>query len=312
MQVQCTNCGQTINRKPSHVAKSPNNFCSHACRANYLATRVTVRCAQCEKEFQRPPSGVGERNFCSDDCRYRYQTGRNKIVGKAGNGAYVAIVCDQCGVSFQRKQNRIRERNFCSPACSNAHKTKLVTIPCDQCGKMHGRKPSEIRDRNFCSLSCMGDYHSAHDTGESSPSWKGGPVTHTCEQCGCTYAVMAAISARSRFCSYGCYGKWQSENKIGENNHHWKGGTPSGEYYGPNWPALSKIVRKRDNYTCQRCGKQQVDRRHPFHVHHIVYLRSFTRDQIDQANDLSNLTTLCQPCHRSVHNGAPLELPGSD
>lgn len=75
--------------------------------------------------------------------------------------------------------------------------------------------------------------------------------------------------------------------------------------YGPGWQRLRKLVLVRDHYACQACGAVEKDQ--PLHVHHKIPLRSFP--SYDQANQLSNLVTLCPSCHRqaelsvSIRNG---------
>lgn len=64
--------------------------------------------------------------------------------------------------------------------------------------------------------------------------------------------------------------------------------------YGPAWDALRQRVRARDRYRCQGCGAPEVLEHH--HVHHKIPLRSFATNQ--QANQLTNLVTLCPSCHR--------------
>jgi 5-methylcytosine-specific restriction endonuclease McrA len=49
----------------------------------------------------------------------------------------------------------------------------------------------------------------------------------------------------------------------------------------------------RDCYTCQQCGKQQVR----LQAHHLVYREQGGKDT------LSNLLTLCEPCHTQLHQG---------
>ncbi len=66
--------------------------------------------------------------------------------------------------------------------------------------------------------------------------------------------------------------------------------------YGPGWPKLRDQVRTRDGYRCQVCGAPEQGRSHD--VHHKAPFRSFTSQQ--QANQLSNLITLCPACHRRV------------
>jgi 5-methylcytosine-specific restriction endonuclease McrA len=57
----------------------------------------------------------------------------------------------------------------------------------------------------------------------------------------------------------------------------------------PGWKRLRREIRKRDDYTCQECGKRQASGKRAYHVHHINY----------DLNDLrpENLITLCRPCH---------------
>jgi DEAD/DEAH box helicase domain-containing protein len=64
--------------------------------------------------------------------------------------------------------------------------------------------------------------------------------------------------------------------------------------YGPNWPAQRKLARARDRYCCQICGAPEQGREHD--VHHRIPFRTFASYQ--QANQLSNLLTLCRSCHR--------------
>lgn len=63
-----------------------------------------------------------------------------------------------------------------------------------------------------------------------------------------------------------------------------------------NYPARDHeqyrlIVLRRDNRTCQHCGKS----RERLYVHHI------TPREHGGTDDLDNLTTLCHDCHRKVH-----------
>ncbi len=64
--------------------------------------------------------------------------------------------------------------------------------------------------------------------------------------------------------------------------------------YGPHWPAQRNRVRARDGYRCQMCGAPEMGREHD--VHHKIPFRTF--DSVEQANQLSNLITLCRVCHR--------------
>lgn len=66
--------------------------------------------------------------------------------------------------------------------------------------------------------------------------------------------------------------------------------------YGKEWPKLRGKILERDNHTCQHCGR--VEDIVPFHVHHIIPIRSF--DDIRLANRIDNLVTLCPECHKAA------------
>jgi DEAD/DEAH box helicase domain-containing protein len=64
--------------------------------------------------------------------------------------------------------------------------------------------------------------------------------------------------------------------------------------YGRDWARLRRQVRERDGFRCRVCGVSEEGRAH--HVHHITPFRLFA--SAAQANQLSNLITLCPACHR--------------
>lgn len=84
----------------------------------------------------------------------------------------------------------------------------------------------------------------------------------------------------------------------------WKGGiSPERQavYSSREWIDAVKAVWKRDNATCQRCGKHHntAETRGTFHIHHIV---SFAVKEL--RTDVSNLVLLCRDCHFFVHSAA--------
>lgn len=83
----------------------------------------------------------------------------------------------------------------------------------------------------------------------------------------------------------------------GEDNPQWKGGLVT--EYGSNWQAQREERLKMDDFECKICGLSNSEHVEQFgmglHVHHITPIREF--DEPVQANDLSNLITLCLPCH---------------
>jgi hypothetical protein len=60
--------------------------------------------------------------------------------------------------------------------------------------------------------------------------------------------------------------------------------------YSKDWDSISRNVRSRFNYSCQRCGLDLQNNKRLLHVHHINGVKS--------DNSTSNLTPLCADCHR--------------
>ncbi len=59
------------------------------------------------------------------------------------------------------------------------------------------------------------------------------------------------------------------------------------------WKKLANKIRKRDNYTCQKCGSHEH-----LQVHHKKYIKGRLAWEYDE----SNLITLCSECHKKIHN----------
>lgn len=86
-----------------------------------------------------------------------------------------------------------------------------------------------------------------------------------------------------------------AHKQVGKNNPNYKNGRVK------EILELKELIRKRDNYTCQECGKTQEqnlkehDRK--LDVHHI--------DGNDTNNIEENMITYCRKCHRKIEpNGA--------
>jgi hypothetical protein len=78
-----------------------------------------------------------------------------------------------------------------------------------------------------------------------------------------------------------------------EKNGMWQGGK-SFEPYSFEWTEnLRKLIRQRDNYTCQLCGKTQRQNSRKLCVHHIDYNKKNCNP--------NNLITLCNICHNKTN-----------
>ncbi len=117
-------------------------------------------------------------------------------------------------------------------------------------------------------------------------------LKRVCEFCKVEFEVNSKKPAQ-KFCSRSCMGKWRSANMSGPNSPGWKG---IDNHYGTApWKRARNAARARDNNTCQKCGATDVF----LEVHHIVEKENFaTREEADQ---LSNLRTVCRRCHAKEH-----------
>ena len=76
---------------------------------------------------------------------------------------------------------------------------------------------------------------------------------------------------------------------LNEKIKHW--GYQKGFDY--SYSSRKEAILNRDNYTCQYCGKKNIR----LEVHHIIYHSN------SGTNDENNLITLCEDCHKGIHNG---------
>ncbi|MEW8048957.1 MAG: HNH endonuclease signature motif containing protein [Candidatus Thiodiazotropha sp.] len=157
---------------------------------------------------------------------------------------------------------------------------------CETCGKEFYRKPSEIKVNNrFCSLKCFGE--SIKNRNE-----------YTCRQCGEKFEIPKSVEKlRSTpiFCSKKCRGLDKREAQKGENNPSWKGGVSKESRRLRSSAAFKEWrekVFKRDDYTCQECGKRG-GYLEPDHIKPFAYFPELRFD-------VDNGRTLCKECHRAT------------
>jgi hypothetical protein len=214
-------------------------------------------CEYCGKATYRMPSLAARVNhiFCSVDCKFNYRRGR-KVPHQTGikHPRWAGSrFCKICGIElFERRQRQVL--NCKSTECLHESKTR------NRSGAQNGR-------------------------------WLGGEYPN-CKQCG--KQIVSPNRLRRTFCSRACSGQWQSENLSGPNSHLWKGVRKGfNDEYPPEWTYTLRLkIRRRDDFTCQNCGKHQRG----LDVHHI--------DKDKENCDPSNLISLCRSCHRYIEGGS--------
>lgn len=81
-------------------------------------------------------------------------------------------------------------------------------------------------------------------------------------------------------------------NFIGERNSNWHGGISFEPYCNKFNNVFKESVRKRDDYTCQLCGYEQLLDGKRLDVHHIHY---------DKENCAPDVVALCRSCNSRVN-----------
>lgn len=197
--------------------------------------------------------------------------------------------CGQCNTEFYVKPSQLKRGHgkYCSRTCSYLSQQNRVDCVCNQCGKLFQESVSKMKEGKgkYCSKFCYGNS-------------KQNQVECICKQCGGLFTVIPAYIKRGggKYCSQICHGI----ASRGKGHPLWRGGLRRSR--GSNWSVQKKLAYTRDKGICQHCGKKPVKGKRKFQVHHIKPYREFNDDFL-KANKLTNLITLCQPCHSKAEHG---------
>lgn len=265
----CIGCGAAF----TSYAYKQRQYCSMACFRKHQ--KATGTCPTCGTQFCFKPSRP--KKYCSPEC--------HAIGGKPSNPDKMETKqCPECGKPFSCYKCWPQE--YCSRECRKKHSQATRVYTCIGCGK--GFEWWKSQPRRYCSRPCA-----AKNTMTNIRRWKPTAFKATCEQCGVTYKTTPRAT-RGRFCSRACWNLWIEANApAGENHPNWRGGCHP--FYGANWDQQRRATRRRDRYTCQDCGKTEEELGVHLDVHHIKRFGDFT--DYREANQSSNLLSLCQKCH---------------
>lgn len=197
-------------------------------------------------------------------------------------------ICPHCGIEFRQYNSLTRH---CSRACAST----AVAVPrraarartCPVCSESFVPFPSQPL-RKYCSQACYFLHVGKRPA----------ILTATCDQCGSTFKRTAGALKRVNhtFCSSECSSGFFS----GPANAAFRGGHAA--HRGKGWAALARSIRERDGHRCRRCGKTATENGQALSVDHITPWRTFTDEA--EANQPSNLASLCRSCHSKKTNAA--------
>jgi len=285
---------------------------------------TTITCEYCGNKEERLKTSIQNEDmtFCSLSCKGAWVS-ENKEGKEHPQYDRVTIECSVCGDEFDVKQSVSEMRKTCSRSCAAELQSREwsgenhprwkggeVEVECANCGDVKKVKKAvaEYYEKHFCDHECRSEWKTGDWIGDDNPNWKGGEVKVKCANCGSelTRKLSLAKKRNKYFCGQECQGEWRSENLVGSDHPSWAGGYE--EYYGPSWSKARHQARERDGYSCRRCGmteKEHIEERgSELHVHHIKKFCEF--DSHEEANELTNLITLCMGCHRRLE-GLPVD-----
>lgn len=193
--------------------------------------------------------------------------------------------CEQCGSAFERPAWR-GARRFCSRSCRTrwmrAHVSIVtrtapkLTRPCGICGTLVTKLASKMPPSPACTPACVAAM--ARERQREG-------AEKICAICAGTFYVSPSRqrTGPALTCSLTCRAAWQRKQPR-------KSTTRNSAAY-KDWRAA---VYRRDDYTCQRCGKRGG---HDLHAHHIKYWATHPELRFEVGNG----KTLCAPCHSLEH-----------
>lgn len=197
-----------------------------------------TKCESCGKTFRTFPSFVkkGGGRFCSNSCRGLWLS--KSQIGKAHHnwrGGLIQRVCEECGNTFKAFPASVK-KGLC----------------------------------RFCCRKCLSIWRSKNQTGEKSPSWKGGGTTLQLRIRGSRRYIIWRndIFKRDNFTCRFCGSKCGNGKRIILHAHHLRG--------------LSVIVDD-------------------FRVNYPLLPIEFTVVEFKDLWNIDNGITLCKKCHKDEH-----------
>jgi hypothetical protein len=80
--ISCDFCTSEFYKRPCHIKRSKNNFCSLECVYQFNRKSIQIYCKQCNKDIIIKPyqlQGDKERKFCNSVCAGKYNSKHKKI-----------------------------------------------------------------------------------------------------------------------------------------------------------------------------------------------------------------------------------------
>lgn len=251
-------------RKPHNSATCQCGACRNVRGDSHKSKCNCIVCKSKRGEF----TGSGNPNF---GRRHPELSARMRGSGNINYKPKIQKICLVCGTAYEVVPSRDKKSKTCSNPCkaiyiatSEETKKKRSRIFSGPGNPMWGKSRPDLAERNRISPPMCGKTrpkHSIFMSGENNP--------------------MKQLETREK----------SGKSRRKERHWNWLGGI-SFEPYGLEFNNdLRQIIKQRDGYACQLCGKEENTRAHT--PHHIDYNKN--------NNELTNLILLCTSCNSRVN-----------
>lgn len=191
------------------------------------------------------------------------------------------IQCNDCKKEVERTASEINKYKPYCRKCSYKHRKRLKVgrtpnTMCELCKKPLYRRPWQLKSHTYIScIKCKPIVQSKHPE-----NWK----------------KIATINYGYRFKK----GKRHVRIAKGKDRWNWKGGITSQTKKDrvKFTREISQIVLKRDDYTCQLCGKRGG-------FLHVDHIKSWSK-YIELRFNINNCRTVCRECHYYITFNKPI------
>jgi len=255
-QIGETRMGREIGRKPDNTG-----FIYRACpdcgKLDWVQVNkgkpANLRCMECKCLAQRKSTTPYTGNPQLGEIRMGWE------IGKSPEHSYIWRACPDCGLT----------------SWAMLKKGKPINSRCKKCAYLALRKVRTINT----SPPVIGEIRMGWEIGRKSCIWNRF-IYQACLDCG--IARWVEILKDGKLKNLRCP-ECSALTHQGENNGNWAGGVSFEPYTAEFNNRLKEQIRKRDNYTCQLCGKPQSKKK--LAIHHINYIKEDCRPK--------NLISLC-------------------
>jgi hypothetical protein len=148
----CHTCGKEGYKKPSHMKRINNQYCSMVCFRKRPLKFQTVECLYCSKSYDKRDSEINRspNNLCSRECKYKFLSSK------------VELSCEYCSKTFYKNPCDIARTNgtFCSRQCSGKSRQQRISVKCSYCDNIFEITPCVQKQSTnyFCNKKCTNNF----------------------------------------------------------------------------------------------------------------------------------------------------------